>query len=156
MSEEQTIRRHDRGASIIVVDPSSLSLLALAGVLHNYGHECVCARTSHAAFTAAKEAIHDLVVWDVGTDAQNALDGLNEIREQTENKEIPAILIAENRWAGLEKKAESMSGSTCCLFKPIDPNSLMAVVERVLWIPSLVSTHRRRGTRPSRPGWVGL
>jgi hypothetical protein len=30
------------------------------------------------------------------------------------------------------------------------------VVEQLLWMPQVVASHRRRGTRPGRPGWVSL
>lgn len=96
----------------------------------------------------------DLIVWDVGEDAPGVLDTLASIRQT--HPDLPAILLAENHWAGLEKKTESLSGATRCLFKPIDPSVLIAVVEPLLWMPALQSTHRNRGSRPSRPGWVTL
>jgi DNA-binding NtrC family response regulator len=98
----------------------------------------------------------DLIVGDVGDDAADALATLEEMRSVAGYELFPAVLIAEGRWAGLEKKAEAMKAATRCLFKPIDPNSLIAVVDHVLWMPSLVAAHRRRGSSPSRPGWLTL
>ncbi|TWT97509.1 hypothetical protein Pla100_26630 [Neorhodopirellula pilleata] len=96
----------------------------------------------------------DLIVWDVGDDAPGVLDALAQIRQT--HPDLPAILLAEYQWAGLEKKTESLSASTRCLFKPIDPSALLAVAEQLLWMPALQSIHRNRGSRPSRPGWVTL
>ena len=149
-------RQQKRGA-IVVFDPSPLSLLALAGALDCQGYQCTCARTSEAAVAAmSMELRHDLVVCDVADDASQALETIAEMRKVGDQDPLPAVLIAESRWAGLERKAEAMTFPTRCLFKPIDPNALIAVVDQLLWMPSLVDIHRRKGTRPSRPGWVSL
>ena len=92
----------------------------------------------------------------MGDDAAAALQTLERMRATVGNEQLPAVLIAEGRWAGLEKKTEAMQQATRCLFKPIDPNSLIAVVDQLLWMPSLVSAHRRKGSSPQRPGWVTL
>lgn len=149
-------KRSRTTVSIVVVDPSPLSLLAMAGVLHSQGYGCVCARTAEAALEALAMGVQDLVVWDVADDAAAALETLAKMRSQEAYQQLPAIFIAESRWAGLEKKSERMPQATRCLFKPIDPNSLIAVVDQTLWMPSLVAAHRRRGSSPTRPGWVTL
>ena len=96
----------------------------------------------------------DLLVCDVGDDATAALAILEKMRSTAGYEELPAVMLAESKWAGLEKKAEVMKQATRCLFKPIDPNSLIAVVDQLLWMPALVAAHRRRGSSPNRPGWV--
>ena len=143
-------------ASILVVDPSPLSLIATAGVLDYQGYACVCARSKEAAVQGLTMTRQDLVVWDVANDAMEVLEALEEMRGQTDYENLPAVMIAESRWAGLEKKAEVAEAPTRCLFKPIDPNSLIAVVHQVLYMPTLLRAHRRKGSKPSRPGWVTL
>ena len=149
-------RAAKKRASIVVLDPSPFSLLAMAGVLHSHGYGCVCARDGAAAVQALGMGTQDLLVCDVGDDAAAALATLEEMRSTDGYQELPAVMIAESKWAGLEKKAEGMKQATRCLFKPIDPNSLIAVVDQVLWMPSLVAAHRRKGSSPNRPGWVTL
>ncbi|QDT03119.1 Response regulator receiver domain protein [Rubripirellula lacrimiformis] len=143
-------------ASIIVLDPSPISLLTLAGVLDHHGYVCICARQGKSAVDALAMGPQDLLVADVGQDAAATLETLHEMRSVEGYQDLPAVLIADSKWAGLEKKAEAMAQATRCLFKPIDPNSLIAVVDQTLWMPNLISAHRRRGSRPSRPGWVSL
>lgn len=143
-------------ASIIVLDPSPLSLLALAGVLDSQGYDCICARDGSAAETSLQMGRQDLLVCDVGDDAPSALGVVESLRSKPGYEGLPAILLADARWAGLEKRTEAMQAATRCLFKPIDPASLMAVVDQTLWMPTLVTAHRRRGSTPQRPGWVTL
>jgi len=147
-------RGERKRASIVVLDPSPISLLALAGVLHSQGHGCVCARDGSAAIGALEMGPQDLLVCDVGDDATAALAILEKMRSTAGYEELPAVMLAESKWAGLEKKAEVMKQATRCLFKPIDPNSLIAVVDQLLWMPALVAAHCRRGSSPNRPGWV--
>ncbi|MFK8111437.1 MAG: two-component system response regulator [Rubripirellula sp.] len=151
-----TRTRETKKASIVVLDPSPISLLALAGVLHSQSYECICARNGPSAIEALDMGVQDCLVCDVGDDAIEALDTLEKMRSLAGHEHLPAVLIAESRWAGLEKKTEQMKQATRCLFKPIDPNALIAVVNQLLWMPSLISTHRRRGSVPSKPGWVTL
>jgi len=148
-------RSAQRG-TILVIDPAPLSLIALAGVLDTEGYTCICARTAAAAREAMRGQKIETVVCDVGDDAPAMLELLAELRQVAGEAELPAVLIADQRWVGLEKKVESLDGTTRCLFKPIDPGSLLAVVEQLLWMPQVVSGHRKRGTRPGRPGWVSL
>ncbi len=154
-SAHPTVSSRSRG-SVVVVDPNAISLLVLAGVLDSQGYSCVCARNRDAAMQALTMSQQDLLVCDVGDDATAALEMLPQMRSMPGYENLAAVLIAESRWAGLEKKTEAMSQATRCLFKPIDPHSLLAVVDQILWMPTLVENHRRRGSSPSRPGWVRL
>ncbi len=143
-------------ATVLVVDPSPLSLIAMAAVLDGQGYSCLCARNLDQAISAMSMGQIDLVVCDVANDAPAALEMLIALRSREDQADLPAILIADSTWAGLEKKTEMLSAVTRCLFKPIDPGSLLAIAEQLLIMPHLVSSHRRRGTRPGRPGWVSL
>ncbi len=157
VGEDLVGRRRSRRASVVVLDPSPLSLLALAGVLDSRGYQCTCARTPEAGVAAlAMGSRQDLLVCDVGDDATMALETLQRMRNCRAKDPLPAVFLADACWAGLEQKVEAMATPTRCLFKPIDPHALIAVVDQILWMPSLVEGHRRRGTRPSRPGWVTL
>lgn len=102
------------------------------------------------------DAAIELIVWEVDEDPIMVLDFLAEVRSTPLNQDLPAILIADAQWAGLEKRAEALPVPTHCLFKPIGTPSLIAIAQQLLWMPSLQSHHRRRGTRPKQMGWVTL
>ena len=141
--------------TILVIDPNPITLLGTAGVLDSLGHTCYCARDLTAAGKTPQHASLDLVVLDVGDDAEAALAFIPEIRDLTATPELPVILIADGCWAGLERRCESIPAARC-LFKPIDPNVLGDLVNQSLWFPQLEAVHRRRGQRPQRPGWIEL
>lgn len=143
-------------ATVLVIDASPLSLTATAGVLDTQGYACICAKTLDQAISAMSMGPIDLVVCDVGNDAPAALETLVALRSKEDNADLPAIMIADVKWAGLEKKTEKLSAVTRCLYQPIDSGALIAVAEQLLILPQIVASHRRRGTRPGRTGWVSL
>jgi CheY-like chemotaxis protein len=144
-----------QSATVLVVDASPITLLGTAGVLDSIGYVCYCARNHAAAMQVPAQAELDAVVIDTGDDPDASLDLVMALREATGNTQLPAVLLASGIWAGLEKRCEAMPAARC-LFKPVDPNVLGDVVERLLLMPQVESVHRRRGTRPTRPGWVNL
>lgn len=98
----------------------------------------------------------DLLIWDVADDPMSVLTIIQQIRQFSPFQNLPVVLLADSKWAGLEKKTEGEIAPTHCLFKPIDPKSLITIAQHLLWMPSLQATHRQRGSRPTRPGWVTL
>lgn len=144
-----------KDATILIVDSSPITLLGTAGVLDSVGLACYCARNAEAALKTPAEAELDAVVIDVGDDAEASLDLVQQLRVVCENPDLPVVLLASSEWAGLEKRCEMIS-AVRCLFKPIDPNVLVDLVQQSLWMPQINAAHRRRGTRPARPGWVQL
>lgn len=142
-------------ATILVVDSSPITLIATAAVLDSQGYACICAGSHQAAEKAISQEPLDAVVIDVGDDAEAALQFIAHLRSASGTTGLPAVMIADSRWAGLQQRCEAMR-SVRCLFKPIDVNVLLDIVHQSLWMPQLVSGHRRRGTRPQRPGWVNL
>ncbi|WP_164101225.1 response regulator [Candidatus Laterigemmans baculatus] len=140
---------------ILVVDPNPITLIATAGALDSHGYACICARTAVAAEKAAAQDALDAVVIEVADDAEAALALVAKLREVSGSAELPVLLVADGCWAGLQQRCEALA-AVRCLFKPIDPNALLDLLQHSLWMPPLPPHHRRRGTRPNRPGWVSL
>lgn len=141
--------------TVLVVDPNPITLIATAGALDSQGYACICARTAKAAEKAAIQDPLDAVVVDVADDAEAAIVLVARLRTAVGSAQLPVLLIADSCWAGLQQRCESMP-AVRCLFKPVDPNALLDLLQHSLWMPPLVANHRRRGTRPPRPGWVTL
>ncbi len=142
-------------STVLVVDPNPISLIATAGALDSAGYACFCARTSAAALQVPNLSTLDSVVVNVGEDAEDALALIPQLRQASQSPQLPFLLLADGMWAGLERRCEVMEGVRC-LFKPIDPNVLLDLVQQSLWMPHLIAGNRQRGTRPRHLGWVEL
>ena len=144
-------------ATILVVDPSPISLTALAGVMDSQGYECYCARSPEAADKAIDMSPTDLVLWDVADDAAAALEAIKSLqsRRADDLSNVPFILLAESRWAGLETRLDQIAPARC-LFKPLDPNALIDLVEQALWVPHIIRGHHLGQQKADQSGWVSL
>ena len=82
-------------ATVLVVDPSPLSLIAIAAVMDSQSYTCICARNLDQAIAARSLGQIDLVVCDVADDPMAALEMLLALRAQPESADLPAILLAD-------------------------------------------------------------
>ncbi|QDV70088.1 transcriptional regulatory protein ZraR [Rosistilla carotiformis] len=149
--------RHRGSATVLVVDPRPVSLTALAAVIDSQGYECYCARNAKAACKAVEQRPIDMILWDVADDAAAAIDQIHALRELHPEPlaDVPVILIAESCWAGLETRLDPISPARC-LFKPLDPNTLIDLIQQSLWVPHVIRGHHLNVKKPLQPGWVKL
>lgn len=153
----QITHQHRGKATVLVVDPRPISLTAVAAVVDTQGYECFCARTAEAASKALDQSPIDLVLWDVADDAAAAIDEISALRQHhpAALADVPIIVLAESRWAGLETRLDQISPARC-LFKPLDPNTLIDLIQQSLWVPHVVRGHHLNASKPHRPGWIQL
>ncbi len=144
-----------RVGQALVIDANALSLIAVAGVLDSEGYQCVCAKSLDSALTATKMSKFDLVVCDVGSDAQAALELLVGLRAAEDQADLPAILLADGNGRGWKRRPNCLAAPTRCLFKPIDVGVLLAVAHQLL-MAGISPVGRPRGARSGRPGWISL
>ena len=151
----QPLRRQK--ATILVVDSSPVGLTVVAGVLDSQGYECYCARTCEAASKAIDQGVIDLILWDVTDDAAVSLAEIQSLRDKHSDKlaDVSFILLADNCWAGLETRLDPI-GPARCLFKPLDPNTLIDLVQQALWVPHVIRGHHMGRKKSNHPGWIQL
>ena len=121
----------DRG-TILVVDDDSVLRRLLATVLKLRGYAVLAAEDGVQALKllAEREGDVDLVLADIIMPQMDGWDLLEKV--QTDYPDLPVILLTLIEEAKpTTERAEAM-GAAACLFKPIDPVSLMSGVDEVL------------------------
>lgn len=117
--------------TILVVDDDSVLRRLLATVLKLRGFDVLVAEDGVQALEVLQNEDHvDLVLADIIMPQMDGWTLLERLREH--HPSVPVILltlIEEAKPTSL--RAEEM-GAAACLFKPIDPVSLMSGVDRVL------------------------
>ena len=141
--------------TVLVVDADPINLTAVAAVFHSAGYECLCARTGTAAEKAIATGEVELLVMDVGSEVDMAVGLLMSLKQMHKGDTLPTILLTESSQADRLKSAV-VDDATFHLVKPFDPKTLLELAECNNWMPHLVAGHRRRGQRPTKPGWVSL
>lgn len=133
-------------AVILVVDKDPLTLLGIAATLENVGYECHCAQDADAATKAVRDLALDLIICDVGVAGNRGMELCRELRRQPGKDEVPVLFISDAPVSDIAQRKQDMGGSYY-LRKPIDPDVLMELAAKALWMPHLV---RVRATESAR------
>ncbi len=137
------MKKTEDPATILVIDRDPLTLTAVAAALHLVGYECHCARDSEAALKAARGLELDLVICDVDLEEVSGFDLGREIRQQPGQTEVPMIFVSARDNNDPVRQAHD-AGGMYFLRKPFDPDVLLELVDKALWMPHLVHSRMRR------------
>lgn len=135
--------RQQDPATILVIDDDPLTLTAVAAALHLVGHESHCARDPEAALKAARSLSLDLIICDVNLDGESGLELCREIRQLPAQADVPVMFVSSSQVPDIVRRAHE-AGGAYYLRKPFDPNVLLELVDKALWMPHLVNTRLRK------------
>ncbi len=129
------------GARILVLDDEADARDSIAVVLESNGAVVEAAASVPAALAIVRTAPPDVIVSDIAMPEQDGFAFVRRLRELPGAAAIPAL--AFTAYAGNESNARILAaGYQDCLTKPIEAETLVATVERLL------RAARRDGSRP--------
>ncbi len=137
-------------AVILVIDDDPLILTGVAATLDAAGYECHCARDAEAAHKAARSLSLDLIICDVHVDGESGLELCRELRRENGNEEVPVLFVSSAQAPDIIRRTHE-AGGAYYLRKPFDPDVLLELVGKALWMPHLVKTALSRSEPASRP-----
>lgn len=143
-------------AVILVIDDDSLTLIGTASTLDTAGYECHCAQDAEAARKAARSLSLDLIVCDVTIHHESGLELCRELRQLNNNSDTPVLFVSSNQAPDIIRRTHD-AGGAYYLRKPFDPEVLIELVGKALWMPHLVQSRMQRiePARPVRPSGLG-
>jgi CheY-like chemotaxis protein len=133
-------------AIILVVDSDPVLLTGTAAVLHTAGYECHCARDSQGALKAARTLPLDLIICDVQLGGESGLDLCRHIRQLPGCIDVPVMFVSSQQLPDIVRRSNE-AGAAYYLRKPFDPEVLIELVSKALWMPHLVSGKLRHSGR---------
>lgn len=136
-------------AVLLIIDHDPLMLTGVAAVLDRDGYECHCARDSEAALKAVEGVSPDLILCDTDLGAESGIELCQEIRQRPHMADVPVVFMSASRDPNIVRKTQE-AGAAYYLSKPFDPNVLVDVVDRALWMPHLIN-HRIETGHSARP-----
>ncbi len=125
-------------AAILVIDNDPIQLTGTAAVLNMAGYECWCARDREAAMKAARTQPLDLILCDVQLGKESGLDLCRDLRTIPGCDDIPVMFASNSQLPDVIRRSSEM-GSAYFLRKPFDPDVLIELVGKAMWMPHLVS-----------------
>lgn len=141
-------------AVILVIDSDPITLTGMAAVLDMSGYECHCARGEEAAVKAANQLPLDLIICDVNLAGESGLDLCRAIREIDGLSDVPLMFVSSSQRPDIIRRTHE-AGAAYYLRKPFDPEVLIELVNKALWMPHLVRT-RIEHTESARPSGLPM
>lgn len=126
-------------AVILIIDNDPIMLTGIAAVLNMSGYECHCARDGEAATKAVKSLALDLIICDVELGRISGLDLCSELRQIPGVEDVPMMFISANQTPDIVRRSHA-AGGAYYLRKPFDPEVLIELVSKALWMPHLVQS----------------
>jgi DNA-binding response OmpR family regulator len=139
-------------AVILIIDEDPLVLTGVTATLEMAGYECHCARDSQSARKAARTLNLDLIICDIQIDGMSGLELCHELRKEKNNRDVPMLFVSSHQAPDIIRRTHS-AGGAYYLRKPFDPDVLIELVGKALWMPHLVKNRidRIEPARPVRP-----
>jgi CheY-like chemotaxis protein len=141
-------------AEILVIDSDPRSLMSTAAVLEVAGYTCHCARDRQEALKAARTIGLDLLICDVNLGGDSGLDLCRELRVLPGMQDVPVMFVSTTQLPDIVRRSHE-AGAAYYLRKPFDPDVLVELVGKALWLPHIVQSRlamhvsASRITRPS-------
>ncbi|MFC1597269.1 response regulator [Planctomycetota bacterium] len=123
---------------ILVIDDEPDVLGEVAAVLTGAGYACHCCGTPEAALQAARSTAPDLIISDINLDGQSGLDLCAQIKQGDALSDVPVMFLSGAQVPDIIRRSHAVGG-TYYLRKPFDPDVLMELVDKALWMPHLVT-----------------
>jgi DNA-binding response OmpR family regulator len=125
---------------ILVIDDDAITLTGVAAILHGAGYECHCARGAESAHKAARSLALDLIICDVNLGGENGIDLCRDLRRIPGVEEVPVMFVSGVQVPDIIRRSHD-AGGAYFLRKPFDPEVMIELVGKALWMPHLVQAH---------------
>jgi two-component system chemotaxis response regulator CheY len=126
-------------AEILLVDDDVLAMTATAATLHQAGYIVHQARERQAALKAGRTLALDLVICDVNLAGESGLELCRELRKLPGMEDVPMMFVSATQLPDIVRRSHD-AGGAYYLRKPLDPDVLVELVGKALWLPHLVQS----------------
>ena len=134
-------------ATILVADTDSESLFTIASILIAQKHRVLTARSTMFAAKLALQEPLDLLITDTQIGSREGINHkasdvggielVRKIRKQEDKSELPVMYLSALQAPGVIRRMHDF-GAAFHLKKPVDPQVLIELVDKALWMPHLV------------------
>lgn len=122
--------------TLLLVDDESQILDSLSTILTAAGYQCCMAANEETAMRLASEVDPDLIISDINLAGQSGLELCERLKQQALTKDVPVMFVSGAQVPDIIRRAHA-AGGTYYLRKPFDPEVLLELVDKALWMPHL-------------------
>lgn len=133
LSSPKPARPSNDAQRILVVEDSEVNQMIAAGMLGVEGHQVDVVSNGRSAVESMRQQDYDLVLMDIEMPDMNGYSAAMAIREHEATKRLcrtPIVAMTGHDTTNLDTRARQ-AGIDACLGKPLDPEELWKVVDRI-------------------------
>jgi CheY-like chemotaxis protein len=134
---------HQQQPLILVIDDEPTVLGEVAATLSGAGYACHCSSSGPAALQFVAKNTPDLIISDINLDGQNGLELCREIKQSKAMADVPVMFLSGAQIPDIIRRSHAVGG-TYYLRKPFDPEVLLELIQKALWMPHLIGNHLDR------------
>ncbi|HEV3418369.1 MAG TPA: response regulator [Pirellulales bacterium] len=125
-------------AVILVIDDDPDIIAGLAMVLSAGGYISNCCRDAEGAVECVRKTTPDLVISDINLGGQSGLQLCERLKREEGLFDVPFMFLSGAQIPDIIRRSHE-AGGTYYLRKPFDPQVLLELVDKALWMPHLVA-----------------
>ncbi|HQU42881.1 MAG TPA: response regulator [Pirellulales bacterium] len=130
--------------TILIIDDETSAIDDVAHALRLTDYACQWATSETEAVECVRRATPDLVVSDIDLAGSSGLELCQQLRQYPGMADVPVIFISGAQIPDVVRQAHT-AGGVYFLRKPFDPEVLIELVDKALWMPHVL----RRQLQPS-------
>ena len=125
---------------VLVVDDEQIIVDLVTDILRRNGYRCHGCLKAEEALQAATDLTVDLIISDINLDGVSGLEMCERIKRQQGCQETPVMFLSGAQIPDIIRRSHAAGGSYY-LRKPFDPDVLIELVDKALWMPHLIRHH---------------
>ncbi len=130
-------------AVILAIDDEPEVLASLTKVLTDAGYTCHAATNPVSAAELAGKIVPDLIISDINLAGISGLELCQRLKREVGLLDVPVMFLSGAQIPDVIRRAHAVGG-TYYLRKPFDPQVLLELIDKALWMPHLVSRQLAR------------
>ena len=125
---------------VLVIDDEQTIVDELVEFLDNNGFETTVSMSAEEALDVAKSQAFDLIISDINLGAASGLELCQQIHDLETATETPVIFLSGAQIPDIIRRSHSVGG-TYYVRKPFDPEVMVELIDKAMWLPALTSGH---------------
>ena len=130
-------------ATVLLIDDEQDVLTTLESVLTGGGYICYTCSNAEEAFERVGQITPDLIISDINLAGHSGLTLCERLKQESACAEIPVMFLSGAQIPDIIRRAHA-AGGTYYLRKPFDPEVLLELVDKAMWMPHLVGRQLAR------------
>ena len=121
-------------ARVLVIEDNEQNLYLITFILEHHGYEVIQARDGESGIVLAKEMKPDVILLDIQLPEMDGYAVATRLKAESDFADVPVIAVTSYAMVGDREKALE-AGCTGYIEKPINPDTVIADVEKYLTAP---------------------